>query len=219
MMRLRNTIILVVVLVILLGYVVYTQNTGTAQPKAQTTPEPTPVAMFDVVTDNVGKFQVTDLQKNQTVLVTREGNGWHMQQPKDSATDPDKINRTLVDMANLEATRVLTDVTDLSAYGLITGTLQATTTLSDTTQYALKLGDETIDQTAVYALKGDDKSKVYVLDTTILTALHDFVDLPPYPPTATPTPLPSPTPSITPTATPTPGPGTPSATPEPLATP
>ncbi len=219
MMRLRNTIILLVVLVLLMGYVVYTQNTGTAQPKAQSTPEPTPVPVFNFVTDNVNKFQVTDLSKNQTVLVTRESSGWHMQQPKDSATDADKIDRTLVDMANLEATRVLTNVTDLSAYGLITGTMQASVTLSDTTQYALKLGDETVDKSSVYVLKGDDKSHVYVLDTTILTTLHDFVDLPPYPPTATPTPLPSPTPSVTPATTPTPGPGTPSATPAPSATP
>ncbi len=219
MMRLRNTLILLAVLVVLLGYMFYTQSTGTAQPHPPSTPVPTPVAMLDVVTDKVSKFEVTDLQTKQTVLVTRQGDSWHMLQPKDSATDPDKIASALGSVAHLEATRVLTDVTDLSAYGLITGTIQASLTLSDTTQYTLKLGNETLDQTASYALKGDDKSKVYVIESSVATVLKDFIDLPPYPPTPTATPLPTLTPSVTPTVTPTPGPGTPSVTPAPSATP
>ncbi len=195
------------------------QSQGASPSAAQGTPVPTPVPVLDVVTDTVSKFQVTDLRKNQAVQVTRQGSTWHMEQPKDSATDPDKISATLGTIAHLEATRVLTDVSDLSAYGLITGTIEARVTLSDTTQYVLKLGDETIDKTASYALKGDDKSKVYLVDTSVATTLQDFVDLPPYPPTATPTPLPTLTPSVTPTMTPTPGPGTPSATPEASPTP
>ncbi len=218
-MQLRNTIILLVVLVVLLGIAFYTQARGVGSSLAQGTPVPTPSPVLDFLTDNVTQFQVADLQKNQTVSVKRQGNTWHMDQPKDSATDPDRISTALGTIAHLTASRVLTNVTDLSAYGLITGTIEARITLSDTTQYVLKLGDETIDKTESYALKGDDKSKVYLIESSVATTLQDFVSTPPYPPTATPTPLPTLTPSETPTQTPTPGPGTPSVTPAPSATP
>jgi Domain of unknown function (DUF4340) len=218
-MKLRNTIILAVLLLVLLGYAYYVQARGGGSATAQATPSATPVAMFDFVTDNANKFQVTDVQTNQSVVVTRQGDTWHMQQPKDSATDPLRIASALSDVAHLNATRVLTNATDLSAFGLITGTIEARVTMSDTTQYVLKIGDDTVDHTASYALKNDDKSKVYLIDPSTATTLRDFVANPPYPPTATPTPLPTLTPTATPTSTPTPGPGTPSVTPAPSPTP
>jgi hypothetical protein len=171
------------------------------------------VALSDLSVGNVTAFQVTNLENNQTVQVTLQGKDWHMQQPKDSATDPDKIESTISTVAHVEATRVLTDVADLSAYGLITGTIRATMTLSDTTQFVLKLGNSTIDNSSSYALKGDDKSKIYVIDSSVAAMLKDFVDMPPYPPTATPTLPPSPTPGVTPTVSSTLAPAAPTPTP------
>ncbi len=218
-MRLRNTIILAVILIALLGYVYFTQSRNGGQTSAQTTPSPTPIAMFNFVTDNVTQFQVTDLAKNQTVVVSRQGDTWHMQQPKDSATDPLRIQTALGTLADLEATRVLTNVNDLSAFGLITGTIETRLTISNTTPIVLKLGNDTIDQSATYAIKNNDQSQIYLVGSSAVQVLKDLVGNPPYPPTATPTPLPTLTPTSTPTLTPTPGPGTPSATPPPSPTP
>ncbi len=208
-MKLRNTIILLVVLVVLGGYAWYISNNNVAPitGAATGTPAPTPVVMFDVVTDKVNKFQVTDLKKNLTVSVTRQGDNWHMDQPKDSDTDLLKIDSTLSQLSHLEATRVLTNTTDLGQFGLTSPSIQATMVLTDSTQFVLKIGDETPDKADYYALKGDDKT-VYLISASIGQALIDYLDQPPYPPTPTPTPLPS----LTPTATPPPGTGTPEAT-------
>jgi uncharacterized protein DUF4340 len=218
-MRPRNTIILAVILIALLGYVYVMQSRNGGQLAAQNTPSPTPIPLFSFVTDNATQLQLKDLVKNQTVLVSRQGSTWHMTQPKDSATDPLRIQSALGTLANLEATRVLTNVSELSAFGLITGTLEARVTMSDTTTLDLFVGNPTIDNTANYALKNGDKTQVYLIDNSNVVALQDLLTNPPYPPTATPTPLPTLTPTNTPTITPTPGPGTPSVTPLPSPSP
>jgi hypothetical protein len=219
----RNTIILVVLfLALLVGYLYLTQSrpSGTAQPSG--TPSATPAPVFDFLTDNAVKFQVSDLHQNQTVVVTRQGQGWHMEQPKDSATDPVRIGDALDSIAHLDATRVLTNTSDLSGYGLITPTIEVRVTMSDTTQSVLQIGDATLDNSDYYALKGGDK-QVYLISSSTVDTLRTYLDLPPYPPTVTLTPLPTLTPSITPTVTPTgtitpPTASSPAATSPPAAT-
>jgi uncharacterized protein DUF4340 len=201
-MNRRNTIILVVVFIALAGYAYFIQSRNAGTGQASATPSATPAPVFDFLTDNVVKFQVSDLQKNQTVVVTRQGEGWHMEQPKDSATDPARIGDALGSIAHLEAARVLTNTTDLSAYGLITPTIEVRTTMSDTTQSVLQIGDTTADKADYYALKGGDK-QVYLISSSTVDTLRNYLNLPPYPPTPTLTPLPTLTPSSTPTVTPT----------------
>jgi Domain of unknown function (DUF4340) len=216
-MNRRNTIILVVIFVALAGYVIYIQSRNQAGNQASTTPSPTPVTVFDFLTDNAVKFQVSDLHKNQTVVVSRQGQDWHMEQPKDSATDPVRVGDALDSIAHLDATRVLTNTTELSAYGLVTPTIEVRVTLSDTTQSLLHIGDATLDQSDYYALKGGDK-QVYLISSATVDTLRNYLDEPPYPPTPTLTPLPTLTPSSTPTAAPTSTNATPAATTPPSAT-
>ena len=207
-MKLRNTIILVVVFVALAGYAYYlTRNPSTAS-TAQTTPVPTPVTMFDFTSDQVTKFVVTDLKNKQAVSVTHQGQDWHMDQPKDSATDSIKILGTIANISHLTASRVLTNTSDLAQYGLTSPSIEASMTLSDTTQAVLRIGDATVDKQDYYAQKGNDP-QVYLIASSVQQSLADFIKNPPYPPTPTPTPLPT----LTPTATPF------GATPEPTATP
>jgi hypothetical protein len=202
-MNRRNTIILAVVFFALLAGYTYLSRSGTpATGQPSGTPSPTPAPVFNFLTDNAVKFQVSDLHKNQTVVVTRKGQDWHMEQPKDSATDPIRIGDALDSIAHLDAARVLTDTTDLSGFGLITPTIEVRVTMSDTTQSLLQIGDATLDNSDYYALKGGDK-QVYLISSSTVDTLRNYLDLPPYPPTATLTPLPTLTPSITPTATPT----------------
>lgn len=201
-MDLRKTLILAAIFVALGGYAIFIQFRNPATSQALPTPSATPVPVFNFLTDNVSKLQASDLKKNQTVVVTRQGDGWRMEQPKDSPTDPVRIGDALGSIAHLEATRVFTNVADLAAYGLITPTIEARVTMSDTTQYVLQIGDETPEQSGYYALKGGDK-QVYLVSTSVFQTLTDYIDNPPYPPTPTLTPLPTLTPSSTPTVTPT----------------
>ncbi len=206
-MKLRNTIILLVILAALGGYAWYISNNNVPPVTGGSTPVPTPVVIFDFVTDNVNRFQVTDTKTNQTVSVARQGSDWHMSQPKDSPTDSIAVAGTLSQLAHLEATRVLTNTTDLGQYGLTSPAIQAQMTLSDTTQYVLKIGDATPDKADYYALKGSD-NQVYLIPASVQQALTQYLSNPPFPPTVTPTPLPT----LPATATPPPGTGTPEST-------
>ncbi|MGE5139271.1 MAG: DUF4340 domain-containing protein [Rudaea sp.] len=207
-MKLRNTIILVVVFVALAAYAYYLTRNPSAASTAQTTPVPTPVSMFNFTSDQVTKFVVTDLKNKQTVSVTHQGQNWHMDQPKDSPTDSIKILGTIANISHLDASRVITGTSDLAQFGLTSPSIEAQLTLSDTTQAVLRIGDATVDQQNYYAQKGNDP-QVYLIASSIEQSLADYIKNPPYPPTPTPTPLPT----LTPTATPV------GATPEPTATP
>lgn len=201
----------------LAGYVLFVQPRTVGTGIASETPSATPAPVLDFLTDNVTKFQVTDLHKNATVVVTRQGaDNWHMEQPKDSATDPLRVADALGSIAHLEATRVLTNTTDLSAFGLITPTIETRVTMSDTTQYVLQIGDPTLDKSDYYALKGGDK-QVYLIASSTVDTLNNYLEQPPYPPTPTLTPLPTLIPSATPGPTGT-GSTTPPATPTGTAT-
>ena len=217
-MDFRKTLILLVIFAALVGIAFFIQSRNPATSQALPTPSATPVPVFSFLTDNVSKFQASDLKKSQTVVVARQGDSWHMEQPKDSATDPVRIGDALGSIAHLEATRVFTDVADLGAYGLITPTIEARVTMSDTTQFVLQIGDAAPDQSGYYALKGGDK-QVYLVSSTLFQTLTDFVDNPPYPPAPTLTPLPTLPPSATPTVTPTGTITPPSATPTAAASP
>lgn len=209
-MNRRNTIILVIVFVALAGYAYYIQSRGPVSSQASATPSATPATVFEFLTDNAVKFQVSDLHQNQTVVVSRQGEGWHMEQPKDSATDSSRVGVALDTIAHMDAVRVLTSTVELSAYGLVTPTIEVRVTMSDTTQSVLQIGDATADKANYYALKGGDK-QVYLISSSSVDTFRNYLDLPPYPPTPTLTPLPTLTPSSTPTVTATAG--TPQATP------
>ena len=70
--------------------------------------------------------------------------------------------------------------------------------MSDTTAYAITVGDKTPDGSDYYVSYTGDKSKVFIVSTIDLDTLIAWLDTPPYEPTPTPTF----TPTVPPTATP-----------------
>ncbi|MGE5138437.1 MAG: DUF4340 domain-containing protein [Rudaea sp.] len=218
-MNRRNTVILVVVFLVLAGYAYWTQfreqSTGNL---AGSTPLPTPVVIFDFNSDSVNGFAVTDVATKENVVVSKQGTDWTMEQPKQGPAESVKVASAIAPLAHLDASRVLTGTTDLSAFGLITGTIEARLTLTNTQQITFKVGDATPDNAGYYFLKGGEQ-QVYIVATYIVDGLKEFLTSPPYTPTPTFTPLPTLTPTMTPTITPTPGPGTPTVAPAPSPTP
>ena len=201
------TIILVAVLVLLGGYIFYTQNQSPTSASASTTPSPTPVPVLSFLSDNVAKFQVRDLKNNQTTLVTRQGDQWHMEQPQNSDTSKPKIEGLLIQLAQLEAQRAIPNASDLAPYGLASPAFEARATMKDNSEYVLLVGDQNPDKTYYYMNKPGDTT-VFLVRSGAGDTIKEFVTQPPYPPTATPTPLPTLTPNATeqttPEATPTP---------------
>ncbi len=202
----RITLIIVIVFAVLLGYVYFVELNKT--PAELGTPVPTPQpSVLQVAESNVKTIEIRDLRAPREVRLTRVDTGWQVTQPISKAADSPTVERTLTQLASLQATRVLTNVTDLAPYGFSPATLEVRLIMTDTTPYALTIGDKTPDGSNYYATYTGDKSKVFLLGGSTVEELTGWLATPPYEPT--PTPTYTPTPPVTPTVEET---GTPGAT-------
>ncbi len=210
-MKPRNTLIVVALFALLLGYVYFVEINKT--PEQLGTPVPTPqLQVFSVATNNVKNIEIRDLRAPRQVTLTRTENGWQVQQPQTKNADSPAVDSAVNQLTSLSASRVLTNVTDIAPYGFVTATLEIRLVMSDTTPYALTVGNKTPDGSNYYVVYTGDRSKVFIVPSGSVDSLKSWLDTPPYEPTPTPTATPTlpetPTPQGTPGAeggTPTPG--------------
>ena len=194
-MKPRNTLILVAVFAVLFGYVWFVEAPKT--PAQLGTPTPTQPVVFNLDAQNVKSIEIRDLEQPRQVTVTRAGNGWQVEQPVAKGADALTVNNAVDQLVSLKATRVLTDTSLFSQY-FITPTIEARLVMSDTTSYAITVGDKTPDGSDYYVSYTGDKNKVFIVSTIDIDTLKGWLDTPPYEPTPTPTF----TPTVPPTATP-----------------
>lgn len=197
-MNRRTTLILVVVFAVLAVFAYYTQQQNpNPLPPSSFTPPATPATIFEFLSDNVASIEVRNLRTNQVTQVKRISGNWIMQLPANSPADTTTVNRVVGTLAHLSSSRVITSATDLSAFGLVTPTFQARLVMTDTTAYALNFGNQNPDKTGYYVNYPGDP-RIFIVPVALYQDVADFVDKPPYPPTATPTLLPTFTPTVTP---------------------
>ena len=206
-MKPRNTIILVALFAALLVYLKFFEIDQTpAQLSARLgTPSATPLLyalQFDP--NQVDTLQISDLQSPRQVIVKKLGGAWQVTQPALKTADSFSVDAAVGTFAELQASRVLTTVTDLAAYGFVTPTLEVRVVMSDTKQYAITVGGKTPNGQNYYVTYTGDKTKVFLVNTSTIDELKSWLDNPPYQPTPLPTFTPSPTPSITDTPADTP---------------
>jgi hypothetical protein len=209
-MKPRTTLIIAALFAVLAGYVYFFELNKTPEQLSQQlgTPTITPrpyVMQFDP--SQVTTLEVADLRAPRQVRLTRDRANWQVTLPTEKAANNLQVEAALTTLANLQATRVLTNVTDLAPFGFITPTLEVRIAMNDQKEYALTIGNKSPNNMAYYAVYTGDKSRVFLLDTASVERLMNWLDTPPYEPTPTPTF----TPTLTPTATP-PITETPSAT-------
>ncbi len=198
-MKPRNTLIVVAVLAALLAYLYWVELPQTPEQLSarQGTPTVTPAPyMFQLSAADVQTIIITDLRFARAVTLTRVDNGWRVTRPEDKPANLNKVDATANALTNLQFTRALT-VTDLAPYGLAPAALEARIVMKDGAAYGLLLGKTTPDGSLYYAAYTGDKSKVYLVETSLGLSLHNLLDAPPFEPTATPTP--TATPPVTPT--------------------
>lgn len=206
-MKPRNTLIVVALFALLAGYMYFFEiNKTPAQLSAQLgTPSATPplyALQFD--STQVDSIQVSDLQAPRQVIVKRNGAAWQVLQPTQKTADGFPVETAISGFASLQASRILTSVTDLAPYGFVTPTLEIRMVMSDTKQYALTVGGKTPNGQNYYVTYTGDKKQVFLVSTNSIDEIKNWLDNPPYQPTPTPTFTPSPTPSITDTPIATP---------------
>jgi hypothetical protein len=204
----RVTVVVVILFLALGGYVWWTFLRADAPPVAAVTPEPTPIPFLNLTPDDVTAVEIRDVKANQVVRVARSGEEWQMESPKQGPADSNRVSSLLFQLASIDATRELQDVTDLAQYGLNPPLHELRVTLEDGSTQVVQLGEENPDQTSVYATKPGATS-VFLIRASTGEAVAEFVTTPPFTPTPTATAEPTGTPAPT---TPTPGgTGTPTA--------
>ncbi|HEX7593432.1 MAG TPA: DUF4340 domain-containing protein [Anaerolineae bacterium] len=196
-MKPRNTLIVVALFAALFAYVWFVEAPKTPEQLATPT-KPSP-SVFQLNAQDVQSIEVRDLRAPRTVKLTRAGSGWQIEQPAAKPGDSGAIDTALGQLVTLQATRVLTDVTDLAPFGFITPTMEARVVMSDTTAYAITVGSKAPDQTSYYVTYTGDK-KVFIVNGSTIDALLTWLDAPPYLPTPTPTFTPTPPETATPAA-------------------
>jgi hypothetical protein len=200
-MNRRNTLILLVILAALAAYTYFGEiQKGTGQ--GAETPSSQP-AIFNLSGQDVLGLKVTTAAGQSVELKREAGKPWTMVTPASQGVDDTRVNSLVDQLAQLTASRALTQTNNLAEYGLITGTFTADITLTGGVTHTLLVGETNPSGNSYYALADGKQSPVYLIYSSSVDELQRLVTQPPYPPT--PTTLPSPTieilPPITATAT------------------
>ena len=197
-MKPRNTLIVVAVLAALLAYLYFVELPQTPEQlnTRMGTPAATPASyMFQLNANDVQTIVITDLRFPRGVTLQRTDSGWRVTQPLDKPADQNKADATARALSSLQVMRTLT-VTDLAPYGLAPAWLEARIIMKDGAAYGILLGGTTPDSSLYYVTYTGDRSKVFLIETSLGLSLHSLLDAPPFEPTATPTP------TVTPPVTP-----------------
>jgi len=182
-MKPRTTLILLAVLVVLGGYVYWTEL---RQPASSASTTPTPAPVWSYAAEQV--VGITIQGGGKQVRLTRPANGaWQLETPQAGPADQDRVTAVLDSLAPLQASRTLTDTTgSLADYGLAQPALSVTLRLTDGSDHALEIGDMTPPQTDYY-VQVQGQAPIQLVSASTVQSVQDLLNQPPFPPTPTPT--------------------------------
>jgi hypothetical protein len=198
--KLRNTLILAVVFVLLLGYVYFAEiRPGPA------TEESDQIPVWALEGEEIESVTVTDHRENRAGRIVKdEGGTWRVEEPSPDEADPSRVERLIEQVAELTARRAVTEgVEDLSPFGLAEPLFTARVGLKGGQEEVLQIGEQNPQRSAQYVRREGDET-VYLVETYLIDSLKELITDPPFQPTPTLTPTPAPetpTPEVTPTPT------------------
>lgn len=174
MRGLTTTIILVLVLAGLVGYI-YFVDAGRPPGGAEALPK-----AFDVSPENIVEVRITNAA-GETARVERVETRWQLLEPDMADADPTAVASVTSSLASLEVQRVVDETpSDLAQYGLEQPQIDVAFRVRDQTEFQrLLIGDKTPTGSDLYARKPDE-SRVFLiasyLDTTFNKTAFDFRD-------------------------------------------
>jgi hypothetical protein len=186
--RLRNTLILVAVLVLLGAFVYFVEIRG------QKTPPEEPSFMEFSISD-VARFQV-GARGGPRMVATRRGTAmWSMEEPYQAEGDFARLEGVLVRLSSAKPRRVLTErVASSASFGLDDPWLTVDVELQDGSVQSLEVGDRTPNQASYYTRRGGEQT-VLLMESGVPDQLSSLVTTPPEKPTPVPTLPPAETPT------------------------
>ncbi len=205
-MSIRTTIILLVVLLLLSGYVLWSgQNTDETDETVMEDTASVPL-LPDVTLADVQTIAVTSADGEQ-VSLAREDDTWNIIAPVAAPADITQVTQVISDLVNVNVTRVITPTEqDLAPYGLDDPAYEVELAGEEGVLAQLYLGITNPNQTATYVRRDDEEGVIYLVSSFTLNSLQEWVITLPVEPTPMPTPATTSTTSTAPpaaTATPT----------------
>ena len=207
-MNRRTTLVLFVVVVLLGAYVLFVQA-----PKDKKAAEATPTlvggggVVWSMSADQILSVRIVDRVKNRSVSFAKSSANlgvWSVTEPEPAAADQNAAASAAASFTNLHYSTMITTVTDLSGFGVLTPTYTIELKLADGSALKLAVGSKTPTDIGYYVLR-DNETSVLVVDTGTMDTVLKLLDTPPLVPTPTPTSTPNPTlPPVAPFDTPTP---------------
>ena len=157
--RLTSTLILVVVLAGLGGYIYFVDSKRPAA-GAEGSSE-TKEKLFTVDSGKVNELRITT--QGQTSLLKKEGDGWKMYEPTQIDADPPEVISVATALGGVEIVRVIDEnATNLEQFGLANPAITVEYKAEGGASGKLRLGNKNATQGEMYALKNDEKRVLLV---------------------------------------------------------
>ena len=206
-MKFRNTLILLAILVILVGYVVLVERKHPPPDDASATELATtlPPILSYQATEARALRLIRPSTGERTELALRDDALWYLIQPTEEEADQSKVISLVASLGSLRPQRVLTGTVGRPAeYDLDPPALQVEVELADGTVYRVNLGAQNAARSGYYAqVPGDEH--IYLLPFHIGADVERYLNQLPVKPTPLPTLEGTMPPRIPPPPTATPG--------------
>lgn len=154
MRGLTSTILLIVVLAGLGGYIYFVDS---KRPASSLGSEAAKEKVYSVETDKIDEIKIT--AGGETTLLKKSEAGWKMIEPAQADADPTETIGVAQALSSLERVRVVDEnPKDLGQYGLENPAVRVEFKAQGNVNGALKLGDKNATQGELYAQKNDEKA-------------------------------------------------------------
>lgn len=172
-----NLITAVAVLVVLSGaYVGVKTYVAKQEEKENAEEEEEKTQVFSISSEDVQSIKFVIDKKE--VTFEKNNDEWVKSDERDFPVDQDKLTEAIGSLNNVEADRVLDNVTDTTEYGLDDPTNTITITDKDGKETVLHVGMENASTSQYYVENGEDESKIYVVADSVfqpfMKTLYDY---------------------------------------------
>ena len=172
-----NLITAVAVLVVLSGaYVGVKTYVAKQEEKENAEEEEEKTQVFSISSEDVQSIKF-GIDKKE-VTFEKNNDEWVKSDERDFPVDQDKLIEAIGSLNNVEADRVLDNVTDTTEYGLDDPTNTITITDKDGKETVLHVGMENASTSQYYVENGEDESKIYVVADSVfqpfMKTLYDY---------------------------------------------
>ncbi len=154
----RSTLVAALVLVLLGGYVYWTE-------RPSETPSD-PDAVFDVTPDEIERIEIQGSHADAAVIVERHDEGFRLVAPDAAPADPDEVALLLDNLSDMRFVRTIEDdgQLDLETFGLDNASLTVRFQTASTLPTGIRFGKDTLTPRTQYAQRLDSADVLVVAD-------------------------------------------------------